>query len=208
MKIYLRQWKRQIWSMNRLPANLILSRYAGHRLPDFPRIGQLYNDIKFGCFVEMPVERGIALLTGMEIIAVPSSSGHLDVDYPVWAKVAQDALNNYSVVYIHIKGPDEAGHDADSRKKKEVIEIIDKFFFANLIPNIKLKDSIVCVTSDHATDSVLGRHSTEPVPLLIVGGQLGPDGTLSFSEKAAKFGSLGELKGPEILPLLVKLAQE
>jgi 2,3-bisphosphoglycerate-independent phosphoglycerate mutase len=194
-------------SENKLPANLILSRYAGDRLPGFAPIGELYKDIKFGCFVEMPVERGIALLTGMDIIAVPSSSGHMDVDYPVWAKVALDAMNGYNGVYIHIKGPDEAGHDKDHLKKKAVIEAIDKFLFGNIIPNIDLKKTIVCVTSDHITDSVLGRHSFGCVPLLISGGKIKPDGTLSFSEKAAKLGSLGLLKGQDILALLVKTAQ-
>jgi 2,3-bisphosphoglycerate-independent phosphoglycerate mutase len=195
-------------SENKLPANLFLARYAGDRLPDFPPVGSLYPGFKFGCFVEMPVERGIALLSGMDIIAVPSSSGHLDVDYPVWAKVALDAAKNYNGVYIHIKGPDEAGHDADPLKKKTIIEAIDKFFFAGLIPNVNFKETIVCVTADHTTDSVLGRHSTECVPLLISGGRIRPDGTLSFSEKAAKLGSLGLLRGQDILPSLVRLAQE
>jgi len=195
-------------SENKLPANLILSRDAGSSLPKFPQMASLYNNIKFGCFVEMPVERGIALLTGMEIIEVPSSSGHLDVDYPVWVKVALDSLKKFDGIYIHIKGPDEPGHDGDYQKKKEVIEAIDKFFFSNLIPDIDLNNCIICVTSDHSTVCNIKAHSSLPVPLLIAGGTIRPDGTLSFSEKTAHLGSLGELKGQEILPLLVKLAQE
>jgi 2,3-bisphosphoglycerate-independent phosphoglycerate mutase len=31
---------------------------------------------------------------------------------------------------------------------------------------------------------------------------------MSFSEKAAKLGSIGEIKGVDIMPLLVKLAKE
>jgi 2,3-bisphosphoglycerate-independent phosphoglycerate mutase len=61
---------------NKMPGNVILSRDAGDHLPKFPNINNLYN-LKFGSFVQMPVERGIALLTGMEIIAVPDSTGHL-----------------------------------------------------------------------------------------------------------------------------------
>jgi len=194
-------------SENKLPANLFLARYAGDKLPVLPPAGSLYPGFKFGCFVEMPVERGIALLSGMDIIAVPSSSGHLDVDYPVWAKVALNALNDYNGVYIHIKGPDEAGHDGDYLRKKAAIEAIDKFFIASLIPHIDADKSIVCVTADHATDSVLGRHSAEPVPLLVCGGRIKPDGTLSFSEKTARLGSLGQLRGQDILTSLVKSAQ-
>jgi 2,3-bisphosphoglycerate-independent phosphoglycerate mutase len=193
-------------SENKLAANLILSRDAGSSLPKFPQIASLYNNIKFGCFVQMPVERGIALLTGMEIIEVPSSSGHLDVDYQVWSKVALDSVKKYDGIYIHIKGPDEPGHDGDFRKKKEIIEAIDEFFFSNFIAGIDLNNCIICITSDHSTVCKIKAHSSVPVPLLIAGGGIRPDGTLSFSEKTARLGSLGELKGQEILPLLVKYA--
>ena len=195
-------------SENKLPANLILSRDAGDSLPKFPQVSLVYRGINFGCFVEMPVERGIALLTGMKIIEIPSSTGHLDVDYPVWAKVALDAIPKHDGIYIHIKGPDEPGHDGDFRKKKEIIQIIDQFFFSSLIPRIDLSNFIVCVTSDHCTVSNTGAHSSNPVPLLIAGAGIKPDGTKIFCEKAAALGSLGELKGQDILPLLVKLAQE
>ncbi len=112
-------------SEGKLPANMILSRDAGDALPKFPKIYNLHN-IKFGSFVQMPVEKGIALLTGMEIIDVPSSTGHLDVDYAVWAKIAIDSLKKYDGIYVHIKGPDEPAHDGDFNKKKEIIEAIDK----------------------------------------------------------------------------------
>jgi 2,3-bisphosphoglycerate-independent phosphoglycerate mutase len=192
---------------NKLAANIILSRDAGDHLPQFPKISSLYN-IKFGSFVQMPVEKGIALLTGMEIIDVPESCGHLDVDYPVWAKVALDSIKRYDGIYVHIKGPDEPAHDGDFHKKKDIIEAIDKFFFANLLPKLDIQNTVIVVTSDHSTVCSIKAHSSDPVPILISGGNIKPDGSLSFSEKAAKLGSLGELKGQDILPLLVKSAQE
>jgi 2,3-bisphosphoglycerate-independent phosphoglycerate mutase len=194
-------------SENKLAANIILSRDAGDHLPKFPPIATCYN-IKFGSFVEMPVEKGIALLTGMEVIAVPSSSGHLDVDYPVWAKIALDSIKKYDAIYVHIKGPDEPAHDGNFRKKKEVIEAIDKFFFTNLLAKLDINNTILAVTSDHSTVCAIKAHSADPVPLLITGGNIKPDGSLSFSEKAAKLGSLGELNGRDIMPLLVKSAQQ
>jgi 2,3-bisphosphoglycerate-independent phosphoglycerate mutase len=189
-----------------LPANLVLCRSAGDSLPKFINISELYK-IKFGCFVEMPVERGIALLTGMEIADVPSSSGHLDVDYPVWAKVALDSLNRYDGLYVHIKGPDDPGHDGDCLRKKEIIEAIDKYFFPALISGIDLKDFVVCVTSDLCTVCNIKAHSAIPVPILVCGAGIKPDGSLSFSEKACASGSLGELAGQDILPFIVKSAQ-
>ncbi len=194
-------------SEDRLPANLILARDAGDHLPQFPKISSLYN-IKFGSFVQMPVEKGIALLTGMEIIEVPATTGHLDVDYAIWAKVAADSLNKFDGIYVHIKGPDEPAHDGDCLKKKEIIETIDKFFFGSLLPVLNMDDTVIAVTSDHSAVCAIKAHSSDPVPLAMAGGNIKPDGTLSFCEKTAKFGSLGELNGQDIMPLLIKSAQK
>jgi len=191
----------------KMPANAILSRDAGDCLPKFPQISSLFN-IKFGSFVQMPVERGIALLTGIDIIDVPESSGHLDVDYPIWAKVALETMEKYDGIYIHIKGPDEPAHDGDYQKKKEIIEAIDKFFFASLLPKLDRDNTIIAVTADHSTVCASKAHSADPVPLLISGGNIKPDGSLAFSEKAARSGSLGELKGKDLISLLVASAKE
>ncbi len=191
----------------KMPANIILSRDAGDCLPKFPPIQEMYK-VKLGSFVQMPVEKGIALLTGIDVIDVPSSSGHLDVDYPVWAKIALESMKKYDGIYVHIKGPDEPAHDGDFLKKKEIIEAIDKFFFSSLLPHLDMKSTILAVTADHSTACSVKAHTSDPVPLLICGGNIKPDGSLSFSEKAAWLGSLGEMTGRQIMPLLVKLAQQ
>jgi len=193
-------------SENKMPGNIILSRDAGDHLPEFPDINNLFK-LKFGSFVQMPVEKGIALLTGMDIIDVPSSTGHLDVDYPVWAKIALGSLNKYGGIYVHIKGPDEPAHDGDYNKKKDIIEAIDKYFFASLLDELDIKNTVIAVTADHSTVCNVKAHTADPVPLIIAGGNVKPDGSMSFSEKAAKTGSIGEILGQDIMPLLVKSAQ-
>ncbi|KPK97934.1 MAG: phosphoglycerate mutase [Omnitrophica WOR_2 bacterium SM23_72] len=194
-------------SENKMPGNIILSRDAGDHLPKFPKIDTLYN-MKFGSFVQMPVEKGIALLTGMEVIEVPDSTGHLDVDYPVWAKVALNSIKKFGGIYVHIKGPDEPAHDGDFNKKKEIIEAIDRYFFSDLLAQLDISHTVIAVTADHSTVCAVKAHSADPVPLLISGGSVQPDGSMSFSEKAAKLGSIGAILGREILPILVKTAQE
>ncbi|MFH0826863.1 MAG: alkaline phosphatase family protein [Candidatus Omnitrophota bacterium] len=198
--------KRRV-SENKMPGNIILSRDAGDRLPKFPKIDTLYN-MKFGSFVQMPVEKGIALLTGMEIIDVPESTGHLDVDYPVWAKVALNSIKKFGGIYVHIKGPDEPAHDGDFNKKKEIIEAIDKYFFSDLLAKLDIDHTVIAVTADHSTVCAMKAHSADPVPLLVSGGAVQPDGSLSFSEKAAKLGSIGSILGRDIMPLLVKTAEK
>jgi 2,3-bisphosphoglycerate-independent phosphoglycerate mutase len=191
----------------KMPGNIILSRDAGDHLPKFPPIDELYH-LKFGSFVQMPVEKGIALLTGIDIIDVPQNSGHLDVDYPIWAKLAVESSKNYDGIYIHIKGPDEPAHDGNFKLKKDIIEAIDKHFFGALLPNLDIQNTVIAVTADHSTVCNVKAHTADPVPLLISGGNIKPDGSLSFSEKATTHGSIGAIKGVEIMPLLVKLAKE
>ncbi|MBI4706688.1 MAG: 2,3-bisphosphoglycerate-independent phosphoglycerate mutase [Candidatus Omnitrophica bacterium] len=192
-------------SEGKMPGNVILSRDAGDHLPVFPPIKSLFN-LKFGSFVQMPVEKGIALLTGIEIIDVPESSSKPEVDYPIWAKLALESIGKYDGIYVHIKGPDEPAHDGDFMKKKESIDAIDKYFFTNLLAKLDLNNTIVAVTADHSTACKVKAHTADPVPILVCGGSIKPDGTKNFSEKAAKDGSIGEIMGQDIMPLLVKLA--
>ncbi|HCD38574.1 MAG TPA: phosphoglycerate mutase, partial [Candidatus Omnitrophica bacterium] len=148
------------------------------------------------------------LLTGIDVVELPLSTGKPETDYPLWSETAVKKIKDFDGLYIHIKGPDEPAHDGNFNKKKESIEAIDKFFFGSLIPKINLQDYIIAVTADHSTPCKLKSHSADPVPLLVVGGTIKPDGSLSFSEKAAKLGSIGELTGQDILPFIVKHASQ
>lgn len=191
----------------KVSANVILSRDAGDRLPKFPPIKDEYK-VNFGSFVEMPVERGIALLTGIQIVDVPSRTSHDDVDYGIWAKIAWQRIKEFDGLYIHIKGPDEPAHDGDFKKKKQSIEAIDKYFFAPLLKKKDLSDILIAVTADHSTVCAIKAHSADPVPLLISGSNIKSDGSLSFSERSCKSGSLGTFLGKDLMGLLVKLAKE
>lgn len=188
------------------PANLILTRDGGDRLPEFPPLSEVCG-LRFGCFVEMPVERGIALLTEMEIIPLPLPSGDLSADYRLRAEEVVKAAERFPGLYIHIKGPDEPGHDGNAAAKRDVVEKIDQDFFAPLLARIDLEDTVIAVTADHSTPCLRKAHSADPVPLLIAAPGLAPDGQDSFGEKECRQGKLGSIKGPELMPLLAKLAK-
>jgi len=185
-----------------LPANLILSRDAGDRLPKFESINKT-TGLNFGCFVQMPVEKGIALLCGMNVIDVPPT-GDLEKDYKIWADKTIENIKKFDALYIHIKGPDEPGHDGNCAKKKEIIELIDKYFFGNLLPNIS-NDIIIAVTGDHSTPCNLRAHSADPVVVMIKGAE--SDSTSSFGEKESGKGKLGYFLGKELIYKLVKFSK-
>jgi 2,3-bisphosphoglycerate-independent phosphoglycerate mutase len=160
--------------------------------------------------VEMPVERGIAKMLGM----LPVDAPRLRIDAPFdvavgqyarWASLATEALAGFDALYVHIKGPDVPAHDGRAEDKREVVAAIDAGFFAELGGSLDTTRTIVAVTADHSTSCVRRAHTADPVPVVVSGGPIRPDGSESFGERACAAGSLGSLRGVEILPRLTSL---
>jgi 2,3-bisphosphoglycerate-independent phosphoglycerate mutase len=143
----------------------------------------------------------------MEVIEISVPTGKSELDYPLRAGKTIEAIRVFDGFYVHLKGPDEPAHDGKAELKKEIIEAIDRYFFERLIPKVGLKDTIICVTADHSTPCPLKAHSDDPVPILICGGKIKSDKTSEFSESACQSGSLGILKGTEIMPRLIEYAR-
>jgi 2,3-bisphosphoglycerate-independent phosphoglycerate mutase len=193
----------------KLKANVVLTRDAGHLLPRFFNINQHYN-VDFACLADMHAERGIAQLAGMEASLLPPPSCNLQKDCEVRVKALLDILPKHDCFYIHLKGPDEPGHDGNYLLKTEIISAIDKYFFGPLLKQISLKDTLICVTSDHATPCALKVHSDTPVALMISGDNVKGDGKVAkFSERECADGSLGTLQhGYELMPELMELLKK
>ena len=92
-----------------------------------------------------------------------------------------------------MKGTDEAAHDKDPKRKRQIIEELDEYI-GELVNGF---DGIVVLTCDHITSSESGMHEWGNVPVVVYG--KGKDSVKVFSEKAAKKGSLGTMSGRELL---------
>lgn len=192
----------------KLKANVVLTRDAGHLLPKLFNINEKYH-VKFAALTDMTAERGIAELAGMRASLLPPPSGDLKNDFELRVKKIMDLLPHYDCLYIHLKGPDEPGHDGNCHRKTDVISTIDEHFFGRLLQEITLKDCVICITSDHATPCSLKVHSDTPVPVLISGGKIKDDKISKFSERDCKNGSLGILdRGCELMPKLMELLRK
>lgn len=186
----------------KLPGNLILTRDGGNYLPHLQPIEERFG-MKWGCFVEMPVERGIALTLGMETVPAPRLL--TDDQYADWADLAAEASQQFQALYVHLKGPDVPAHDGDAELKRKVIADIDRAFFGQLLPKVNLRKTVIAVCADHSTSCVRAAHTADPVPLLITGGSITPDGSHVYGETESGKGSIGLIRGVDILPQLVQI---
>jgi 2,3-bisphosphoglycerate-independent phosphoglycerate mutase len=190
----------------KMVANGLLVRNAGALPSPPPRPFADVYGVRGAALTEMPVERGIARVLGLEDRYVGPMGPDRDAGYHDRAAVARELLASHAFVYVHLKGPDEPGHDGNAPAKRQIIEAIDRSFFGPFLEGLDLGRFRVAVTADHATPCILKGHSDDPVPLLLVGVGVspGPAGPVKFSEDAAARGSLGHRTGHDVLPLLFR----
>ena len=141
-----------------------------------------------------PWNRGIAKVLDMKTY----EAGSID-DYQQKARVAAKALETQNAIYVHIKGPDEFGHDGDAVGKTLSIEDIDGRFFGTLLDSIDTQDVAVVVSADHSTPCINKAHSDDPVPLMVSGMDTRRDDTRRMTEAQARRGSIGMLAGSEVV---------
>ncbi|MGP8125152.1 MAG: alkaline phosphatase family protein [Nitrososphaerales archaeon] len=176
----------------KLPANCVLLRDAGDNVPAVESFEEKYG-MKGTALVEMPAEVGIAKLLRMKMVEVRDRN-----DMKEKANLFAREIREGTAVYVHIKGPDEFGHDGDAVGKKRVIETIDRDFFSSVADRVgEVKVGVSC---DHATPCTIKMHASDPVPLLISTDSKG-DG-MRFTEKGARKGSLGTVRGRDVLGLM------
>jgi len=184
---------------NKKLLNSILLRDAGNKYPNVKPINDLHS-MNFSCIVDMPVEVGISNILKMRTY----NAGGL-TDYEEKASVAAQAMETENAIYVHLKGPDEFGHDGDAIGKMKNIEEIDKRFFGTLLDHIDVSKVAVMISADHSTPSIHKGHSADPVPLLISGDMITNDDTQRFTEAEAKNGAIGLIEGAQVVKTGIEL---
>jgi len=184
---------------NKKLLNSILLRDAGNKYPNVKPINDLHS-MNFSCIVDMPVEIGISNILKMKAF----NAGGL-TDYEEKARVAAQAMDTENAIYVHLKGPDEFGHDGDAIGKMKNIEEIDERFFGTLLDHVDVSKIAIMISADHSTPSIHKGHSDDPVPLLISGNMITNDDTQRFTETEAKKGAIGLIDGVQVVKTGIEL---
>lgn len=167
-----------------LPANIILVREPGNRLPRLRSFLRTHR-LRDGIVVAGPgAVRGTCLLAGFRAITLADhadAATHLRATFQAVSEHANDA----QLTYVHIKGPDEAAHDRDCKRKQLAIEMFDRAF-GRLVKKFGRDDYTYALSADHRTNCRLGQHQPGSVPLLVISNQSQPKPPVEFSELAAR----------------------
>ncbi len=162
--------------------------------PRFPSFQERYG-LRAAAIASYPMYKGLASLVGMEVLPV---EGEGDA-HKGKLKALREAWEAFDFFYLHFKKTDAKGEDGDFLGKVREIERFDA-----LLPELlALGPTVLALTGDHSTPALYKAHSWHPVPLLLQAPYLRQDPAERFTEGEALKGSLGHLRGVELMPLLL-----
>jgi 2,3-bisphosphoglycerate-independent phosphoglycerate mutase len=149
------------------------------------------------------VYQGLSAFIGLDFRKV-SDTIDPEKDMAQRLSMASKALGDYDFIHIHTKAPDEAAHAKDPLAKKQVIESLDNGIGTAIDQLMDNPDVLIILTADHSTPSSGPLiHSGEPVPLTFCGPGIRRDGVRRFDEVNAAKGSLGIVRGRELIYLIL-----
>lgn len=169
--------------------------------PKLENFEKLYGK-KAGVISAVDLIKGIAICAGMDSIDVEGANGNYNTNYDGKAKAAFDALNGgCDLVYIHLEGPDECGHQGDARHKKLAVEQIDEKIIGALRNDLEKAgmEYKMMILPDHPTPIKLKTHVSDPVPYIIYSSSSEKSGGEGYTENNAKKTGIYIDKGHELM---------
>ncbi len=186
-----------------MPANILVPRGAGcfPHIQPFPE----KTGMSATCVAGLGMIKGICKACGLDIYPLPDScDGSVESDYILKAQCALGALKEYDFVLMNCKAADIAGHDGDAKLKCDIIRKLDDM--AGFIRDGLPEDTVVVLTCDHCTPCSLQDHGGDPVPVAIYTRDMVRDEAGEFSETGCAKGMLGRIRGRDIVPICMDLA--
>lgn len=172
-------------------ANYILLRGFAQK-PKIPTFQERFG-LRACCIAVYPMYKGLASLVGMDLIDFEGTTIADQI------RTLREVWNDYDFFFVHIKKTDSYGEDGNWKGKVSVIEDFDR----HLSEFLELKPSVLAITGDHSTPSLLKGHSWHPVPLLIHSPYVLGRTSERFTERECLKGEIGIIPAKKIINLLL-----
>jgi 2,3-bisphosphoglycerate-independent phosphoglycerate mutase len=169
------------------PANLVWLWGEG-KMPTVPSLTDRFN-ISGSMISAVDLLKGLGVLGGLAPLDIPGATGYIDTNYAGKADAAIQALAKQDFVFVHLEGPDEAGHKGSIEDKITAIEDFDAKIVTPILKHLRNagEDFRVVVTMDHFTPIALRTHVSDPVPTLLYDSRETESGSGQvFSEKSCR----------------------
>lgn len=175
------------------------------RKPSLQQFAERYSGRTGAVISAVDVIKGLAKCAGMDVIEVPGATGFIDTNYAGKVEAALKALKTHDFVYLHVEAIDECSHMGDLALKMQAIADFDAKIVAPVMKALENEPVIFAVLPDHPVPIALRQHTTTPVPVAVCGPGINPDGIRRFTEKDALEGSLGPMKGDQLMRMVMSL---
>ncbi|MGE9896480.1 2,3-bisphosphoglycerate-independent phosphoglycerate mutase [Anaerovoracaceae bacterium SGI.195] len=175
--------------------------WGGGRKPALIPYG---NGRKLNCSVISAVDliKGIGILSGMKVVNVNGATGNKETNFKGKGEAAVEAFEGGDdLVFVHVEGPDECGHQGDENGKIFCLEEIDENILKPVLNYLKNTGERykILVMPDHYTPLELRTHSEDPVPFVMYDSEneRAYDETRNYTEESGEKGMIFE-NGSEI----------
>ena len=149
------------------PANMVWLWGEG-KMPSAPPLTTRFN-ISGTMVSAVDLLKGLGVVGGLAVAEVENATGYIDTNYKGKADAALSALQTEDFAFVHLEGPDEAGHQGSIKDKIQAIEDLDGKIVSPIVTELRERgeDFRIVVTMDHFTPIALRTHTSEPVPTII-----------------------------------------
>jgi 2,3-bisphosphoglycerate-independent phosphoglycerate mutase len=162
--------------------------------------------LKGAAITAVDLVRGLARLVHFDLIEVEGATGYADTNYAGKAQAAIEALKDHDIVFVHIEGPDEAGHAGNPELKKYAVEMIDKHVVGPIYEQLqKCPSWRILVMPDHPTPCSSQAHVNEPVPFAMAGTNVQGINRGQFSEDNAERSGFHIERGCDLMEYFLKV---
>jgi len=182
-------------------ANAILLRGAGV-MKEIPGFYKKYG-LRLAVVSATALIKGVGKIVGGDVFTPQGATGNKKTDLKAKIEKSLELLEKYDVVLLHIKAPDEIGHDRDFEGKVEFIERLDPYL--SRIFELDFSKNCLIVTSDHSTPVSVGEHTADPVVVSILHEGVRVDDVSRFTEFEAPKGGLCRIRGMDLLNIALDL---